>query len=80
MSVAHRPLTLLRALALGLLIAGALLAVILWPAPQDPSPKTGWLILALWLGVGAALGIIVALIEKTRFYARSELSRPVLFK
>ena len=80
MSVTRRPLTMLRALALGLLIAGALLAVILCPTPQDPAPKTGWLIFALWLGVGTALSIIVALIEKTRFYARSGLSRPVLFK
>lgn len=81
MNFAPPPLTLLRALALGVLLAGVLLAALLWPAAtRSPTALTGWLVFALWLGAGAALSIIVKLVEKTSFYAESQLSRAVLFK
>ena len=81
MTFTPQPLTMLRALALGVLIAGVLLAALLWPvATRSLSALTGWLVFALWLGAGATLSVIVRLIERTSFYASSRLSRAVLFK
>ena len=81
MNVNNSPLTLLRALAVGVLVISALLTVLLWPwivSRVDAPP--GALILVLWLGAAVALLGLVMAVEKASFYARSRLSKPVLFK